>query len=120
MCAHTRARGPPPPLAAQEIGGWDLATLQSPPAVHLALTLPTSRNADKFISDLRLAVAAVRADTVGKYAEGTAGIYGMAASMPAGFVEESAKVFLDLFTAVPGVDAPEGKGSKGGAVCNGT
>ena len=60
----------------------------------------------------------MRADTVGKYAEGTAGIYGMAASMPAGFVEESAKVFLDLCTAVPGVDAPEGKGGTPKA-CNG-
>ena len=47
----------------QEIGGWDLATLQSPPAIHLALTLPTSRKADKFISDLRLAVDAVRASS---------------------------------------------------------
>ncbi len=60
----------------------------------------------------------MRADAVGKYAEGTAGIYGMAASMPAGFVEESAKVFLDLCTAVPGVDAPEGKGGKP-KTCNG-
>ena len=51
----------------KEIGEWDLATLQNPPAVHLALTLPTSKNADRFISDLREAVARVRADTSGKY-----------------------------------------------------
>merc|ERR1719399_1140441 len=66
----------------KEIGGWDLATLQNPPAIHLALPLPSSRNADRFIDDLRVAVATVREDVEGKYVKGTAGIYGMAASVP--------------------------------------
>jgi sphinganine-1-phosphate aldolase len=69
--------------------------------VHLALTLPTSKNADRFIADLREAVVRVRSDTTGKYSGGTAGMYGMAASMPSGFVEESVKVFLDTCTAAP-------------------
>ena len=79
----------------KDLGGWELATLQNPPAAHLALTLPTSRNADIFIEDLRQAVNAVRSDTSGKYSGGTAGIYGMAASLPAAFVAESVKVYLD-------------------------
>ena len=37
----------------KELRGWDLATLQSPPAIHLALTLPTSANADAFIAACR-------------------------------------------------------------------
>jgi len=39
----------------------------------------------------------VRADPV-KYSGGTAGLYGTASKMPASFVEESAKVFLDVMT----------------------
>jgi len=79
----------------KELGGWELATLQNPPAAHLALTLPTSQNADGFIEDLTRAVAVVRSDTSGKYSGGTAGIYGMAASLPAAFIAESVKVYLD-------------------------
>ena len=44
----------------KELRGWDLATLQSPPAIHLALTLPTSANADDFIADLRQATRILR------------------------------------------------------------
>ena len=40
----------------------------------------------------------VRADKSGKYSGGTAGIYGMAASLPASFIEESVKVYLDTYT----------------------
>mmetsp|Transcript_61992 Transcript_61992/g.103050 ORF Transcript_61992/g.103050 Transcript_61992/m.103050 type:complete len:592 (+) Transcript_61992:2-1777(+) len=80
----------------KEEGGWELATLQNPPAVHLALTLPTSKNAPRFIDDLRTAVSTVRSDTSGKFRGGTAGLYGMAASVPAAFIAESAKVYLDM------------------------
>lgn len=83
--------------ALKEVRGWDLATLQRPPSVHLALTLPTSENADQFIDDLKQAVAKVKADPQ-KYSGGTAGLYGTASKMPASFVEESAKVFLDVMT----------------------
>lgn len=83
----------------KEIGGWDLATLQNPAAIHLALTLPSSKNVDKFIADLRTAVLTVSADAEGKYKKGTAGIYGMAASVPPAFIAESAKVFLDTMVS---------------------
>ena len=77
--------------ALKDIRGWDLATLQRPASVHLALTLPTSENADVFVADLQRAVQRVRDDPA-KYSGGTAGIYGTASKMPASFVEESAKV----------------------------
>ena len=41
----------------KEIGGWELATLQNPAAVHLAVTLPTAKNATRFVDELRAAVA---------------------------------------------------------------
>lgn len=84
--------------AMKDLGGWDLASCQHPPSVHLALTLPTSKNADQFVDDLQRAVRLVREDTTGKYKGGTAGIYGTAASLPASFVEESVKVYLDAYT----------------------
>jgi len=82
----------------KETKGWDLATLQSPAAVHLALTLPSSSNAQQFAEDLREAVQTVQGDTMGKWVGGNAGIYGLAASVPASFIEESVKVYLDTYT----------------------
>ena len=81
----------------KDLRGWELATLQRPAAVHLALTLPSSSNAETFADDLRLAVAMVR-DNPEKYSGGTAGLYGTASKLPASFVEESAKVYLDIMT----------------------
>ena len=78
----------------ENFGGWELATLQRPASVHLALTLPSARNAAAFIEDLKAAVATLRADP-GKWSGGTAGLYGTASKLPAAFVEESAKIFLD-------------------------
>ncbi len=87
--------------------GWELASLQNPPAVHLALTLPTSKNADVFVDNLRSAVAKVRADP-GNYAS-TAGIYGMASSLPTSFIEETVKVYLDtMMTAVSPEESASG------------
>jgi sphinganine-1-phosphate aldolase len=87
----------------KEVGGWELATLQNPPAVHLAVTMPTSRNAERFVADLRTAVARVRA-LPEKYKGGSAGLYGMASSLPTGFIEETVKVYLDTMSACPGDD----------------
>jgi sphinganine-1-phosphate aldolase len=75
--------------------GWELATLQNPPSVHLALTLPTAKNADLFLSNLKHSVGTVLQDPK-KYSKGTAGIYGMAASLPTQLIEESVKVYLDV------------------------
>ncbi|EOD12764.1 hypothetical protein EMIHUDRAFT_316847 [Emiliania huxleyi CCMP1516] len=81
----------------KEIGGWELATLQNPAAVHLAVTLPTAKNATRFVDELR---AAVRSEPE-KYKGGSAGLYGMASSLPTSFIEETAKVYLDTMTACP-------------------
>ena len=78
----------------ENFGGWELATLQRPASVHLALTLPSARNAAAFIEDLKAAVAMLRADPE-NWSGGTAGLYGTASKLPAAFVEESAKIFLD-------------------------
>ena len=90
--------------ALKETGEWELATLQNPPAVHLAVTLPSSRNAAAFIADLEAALALLRSDPK-KFSGGTAGLYGTASKLPEAFIEESAKVFLDMMT----VCATEGK-----------
>lgn len=52
--------------AMKDLRGWDLATLQNPPAAHIALTLPTSQNAAQFCADLEEAMALVQADQSGK------------------------------------------------------
>jgi len=78
----------------QQEYGWDLQTCQHPPCVHLALTLPTSKNAEQFLVDLRAAVEAVKADKAQTYSS-TAGIYGMAASLPATFLEDAAAAYID-------------------------
>ena len=36
-----------------------------------------------------------------KYKGGSAGLYGMASSLPTSFIEETAKVYLDTMTACP-------------------
>lgn len=79
---------------------WELGACQHPGCAHLALTLPTSRNADRFISDLRQCVAELRAMPASK--NGTAGIYGMAAKLPSQFLEDGAAAYLDAcMQAIP-------------------
>ena len=53
--------------------------------------------ADAFIADLRAAVDLVKSDPV-KWSGGTAGLYGTMAKLPGAFLEESAKVFLDVMS----------------------
>jgi sphinganine-1-phosphate aldolase len=75
---------------------WELGTCQNPPALHLALTQPTSRNVEQFVDDLKSTLAEMKQGAQeGKFKGGTAGIYGMAASLPSSFVEDAMKVYLD-------------------------
>jgi len=76
--------------------GWELATCQNPSCVHIALTLPTSKNADQFLVDLRESVKDVRANSQAYLS--TAGLYGMAASLPASFLEDAAATYLDAMS----------------------
>merc|ERR1711879_666558 len=75
---------------------WDLATCQNPPCIHLALTLPTAKNADKFLAELQEAIDIIRNDK-GTYAS-TAGVYGSAAAVPSQFVEIGVAAYLDAMT----------------------
>jgi len=93
--------------------GWDTATLQNPPGIHMAFTRPTALNVDTFIDDLRSATATLAAnpDQVDSK-RGTAGIYGSASSVPPQFVAEAVKVFLDATMATPEAHT---EGTLGGA-----
>jgi sphinganine-1-phosphate aldolase len=80
--------------------GWDLNSLQSPPAVHIACTLLTVPHAEQFLQDLRESVNEIKSNPNRKSSK-TAAIYGMAASIPdKSIVNEVACGFLDaLYSA---------------------
>ena len=86
--------------------GWSLSALQSPPAMHVAVTLPMVPAADKLITDLVDVVAAEKEKDRTRTLEGkskkgaakgdTAALYGIAGSLPnKAVVVELAKGFLD-------------------------
>ncbi|RME91622.1 MAG: aminotransferase class V-fold PLP-dependent enzyme [Anaerolineae bacterium] len=84
-------------LDALSARGWSLNPLQRPPALHIAITLRHTQPgvAERFLEDLREAVAHVRA-TPGEKGE-MAPIYGMAATLPLrGVVDEVLRRYLDL------------------------
>lgn len=88
-------------MEEMEHRGWSLNGLHRPPAIHLAVTLRHTRLgvADRFLLDLRDAVAHVRAhpDESGT----TAPVYGMAATIPLrGMVRELLKRYIDLLYKV--------------------
>jgi sphinganine-1-phosphate aldolase len=80
--------------------GWNLNSLQNPPAVHIACTMLTIDHAEQFLQDLRESVNEIKSDPNRKTSE-TAAIYGMAASIPdKSIVNEVARGFLDaLYSA---------------------
>lgn len=88
------------------LSGWRLSTLQSPAAVHMACTAMTADAADQFLLDLAACVERVRGHPeLGK--DGTAGIYGTAASLPdKSIVAQVAQGYLD---AVYAVDSTAGR-----------
>lgn len=80
--------------------GWSLNPLNHPPAVHIAVTLRhTSPGvAGRFLRDLRAALAEA-GENPGSHG-GAAAIYGMAATLPAGIVQEALKAYLDFLYEV--------------------
>lgn len=76
--------------------GWELASCQNPACVHLALTLPTSKNADQFLLDVRESLKIITENP--EAYQSTAGMYGMAAALPSSFLEDAAAVYLDAMT----------------------
>ncbi len=83
--------------------GWNLNSLQSPPGLHLCCTLRHVGKDQLFLKDLREAAAAVLAEVKEeegrgkkkKNAAGNAAIYGMAATLPAGPINEMLKTYTD-------------------------
>ncbi|KAF2447286.1 PLP-dependent transferase [Karstenula rhodostoma CBS 690.94] len=86
--------------------GWHLNALQSPPAIHIAVTLPIVAVADQLVSDLVEVVENVKDEERKRIAEGkgakgavkgdTAALYGVAGSLPnKSVVVDLAKGFLD-------------------------
>jgi sphinganine-1-phosphate aldolase len=85
--------------------GWHLNQLQNPASIHLCLTkLHTQEGkADQFLSDLEQIVCDIHKDIKGTPATkntGSAGIYGMAGSLPDGPVSELLKTYLDVTLSV--------------------
>ncbi|KAF9550713.1 hypothetical protein EC957_012030 [Mortierella hygrophila] len=74
--------------------GWHLSALQNPPGVHFTSTIPSADASDEFITDLQEVMADFEA---GKITESgsTAGMYGMAATVPSSVVAEVAGAFID-------------------------
>ncbi len=76
---------------------WNLNGLHKPSCVHIAVTLRHTQPgvAERFISDLRDSVEYVKANPGNK--EGSAPVYGMAASLPfRGMVSDILKKYLDV------------------------
>jgi sphinganine-1-phosphate aldolase len=77
--------------------GWSLNGLIHPPCIHLCVTLRHTQPgvAQRFVQDLRAAVAHVRENP--HAAGGMAPVYGMAATLPLrGVVDEMLKRYLDV------------------------
>jgi glutamate/tyrosine decarboxylase-like PLP-dependent enzyme len=66
---------------AMDRRGWHLDRQQFPSSLHMMITAAHEKAAEPFISDLREAVGEVIANP-GASSEGTAAMYGMAASLP--------------------------------------
>jgi glutamate/tyrosine decarboxylase-like PLP-dependent enzyme len=80
---------------------WSLNALHKPPALHLAITLRHTQPGvdERFVEDLRAAVASVRANPSARGE--MAPVYGLAATLPfRGVVNEMLKRYLDLLYRV--------------------
>jgi glutamate/tyrosine decarboxylase-like PLP-dependent enzyme len=81
--------------------GWSLNGLHHPPCVHLCVTLRHTQPGvtERFVEDLRAAVAHVRAQPTAE--GGMAPIYGMAATLPLrGVVSDILKRYIDVLYKV--------------------
>lgn len=90
--------------------GWSLNVLQSPPCLHLCLTLKTAERTEEFVRELREATETVREEeararammmdvggTTGvKKKEGNAAIYGLTGTLPPGPVNELLRCYTDV------------------------
>lgn len=105
----------------KQLGGWCLNSLQSPAALHIALTLANCRHVDELLADLKKAVDHVKLH--GSKGSATVALYGMSASAPQHLLETCCSGVMDLmYTTRPSttkVDA-NGHGTNGAANGQGT
>lgn len=77
--------------------GWSIKSLQHPACLHICVTTTQVGHHQRFIDDLRAAVADVKASIAqGEKVAGTAAIYGMTSALPPGPVNELLKVYNDV------------------------
>eukprot|EP00753_Platysulcus_tardus_P017068 PLAT6249.1.p1 GENE.PLAT6249.1~~PLAT6249.1.p1 ORF type:complete len:537 (-),score=282.16 PLAT6249.1:108-1718(-) len=82
--------------------GWDIARLQMPVCIHVACVEQFCKQLDSFESDLAEAVAIVSKTPSEAPADGMAGIYGMAGTLPdRGTVGDILSDYLDMLYDVP-------------------
>jgi sphinganine-1-phosphate aldolase len=74
--------------------GWHLNSLQNPPCIHICVTPHTVKVVDKFLTDLKEVTASIEWDDTKP--TGNAAIYGMAASLPSGPVNELLRLYHDV------------------------
>ena len=81
--------------------GWSLNGLHKPPCVHICVTLRHTQQgvAERFVEDLRAAVAEVKANPRAK--DGMAPVYGLAASLPVrSIVGDLLEKYMDILYKV--------------------
>ena len=75
--------------------GWNLSSLQFPPALHISVTYLTQKAVEDFINDVREIADRLRNDPNAKE-EGMAAMYGLAAAIPdRSLIDEIARGFID-------------------------
>uniref|UniRef100_A0A158R679 sphinganine-1-phosphate aldolase n=1 Tax=Syphacia muris TaxID=451379 RepID=A0A158R679_9BILA len=90
--------------------GWNLNTLQNPPAIHICVTLSTAYAgaAQDFLRDLRVVTEMVMNEPSKGNDSATASIYGLAAAIPdKSLVSEISMEFLDACYATPAANYEE-------------
>eukprot|EP00041_Stephanoeca_diplocostata_P014065 m.252463 g.252463 ORF g.252463 m.252463 type:complete len:542 (+) comp19566_c0_seq1:61-1686(+) len=70
-------------------GGWRLERNKDPASLHLTIMPPHTQTREKFIADMRKAIATVRADAAKFNTAGSAAMYGMIATIPDGAVVDT-------------------------------
>ena len=79
--------------------GWSLNALQFPPALHMCVTVVTTKEgvAEKFVSDVRECVSELRQNTNDVSTHGTAAMYGASQTVfDRRIVADMARMFLDI------------------------
>jgi len=80
--------------------GWSLNALQNPACIHICVTLRHVNKTDRFLSDLQDCIDEIHRNPAGLSKEGNAPIYGLAASLPSGPLNEVLQTYVDVVLKV--------------------